>query len=72
MVFLYVHLNLPAEDEREADVERKVELVDVVKVIKHHCDGHVGGPWGVEWAIVSDARIKSYRAQWSLYLGINI
>ena len=55
-------MDLPAKDEREADVEREVELVDVVKVIKNHRDGHFGGPWRVVRAVVADARVVSYRA----------
>ena len=36
--FQCVRVDLPAKDEREADVERKVELVDVVQVIKNQRD----------------------------------
>ncbi len=62
MMSQYAHVDLPAKDERKADVEREVELVDVVKFVKNHRDGHFGGPWRVVRAVVADARVESYRA----------
>ena len=62
-----IFYHLPAADKREADTEREVELVDVVQIIKDHCDGDIGGPRRVIRAHAADGRVVRYCTERTLY-----